>query len=246
MIGEPIYLIGFLAILIVVAFLYSSIGHGGASGYLGLMALLSLPINVMKPSALLLNIFVAGISFWFFRKHQHFKPNLFKAFAITSIPAAFIGGYFNLNPLIYKKILGILLIFAVLRMINVFGKPTNPKPFNFNLALVIGFLIGLFSGMIGIGGGIILSPIIILLGWGTLKDAAAVSALFIFVNSIAGIIGYSINGGSIPTEAFYFIPFALVGGILGSYYGSKKFNNNTLKYVLSVVLLIASVKLFLV
>ncbi|WP_228853378.1 sulfite exporter TauE/SafE family protein [Aegicerativicinus sediminis] len=246
MIGEPLYLIGFLAILIVVAFLYSSIGHGGASGYLGLMALFSLPMDVMKPSALLLNIVVAGISFWFFRKHKYFKPNLFKAFAISSIPAAFIGGYLNLNPLIYKKILGVLLIFAVLRMINVFGKPTNPKPFSFKLALVIGFCIGLFSGMIGIGGGIILSPIIILLGWGSLKEAAAVSALFIFVNSIAGIIGFSINGGSIPTEAFYFIPFALVGGILGSYYGSKKFGNNTLKYVLSVVLLIASIKLFLV
>ncbi len=240
-------IVPFLLILIVVSFLYASVGHGGASGYLALMALFSFPSIYMKPTALLLNVFVSGISFWFFRKNQHFKWKLFYPFAITSIPAAFLGGYITINATLYKQILGVFLVFAILRMLNVFGKEKQEiKTNDFIVSLLIGAGIGLFSGMIGIGGGIILSPVIVLLGWGNMKQAAAVSALFIFVNSVAGIVGFSVNNGNIPTEAWSFIPIAIVGGSFGAMYGSQKFNMKTLKYVLATVLIIAAVKLFLV
>ena len=240
-------LVPFLLILVVVAFLYASVGHGGASGYLALMALFSFPVLFMKPIALVLNIFVSGVSFWFFRKHQHFKWKLFYPFAISSIPAAFIGGYISVNAGFYKKILGFFLIFAILKMLNVFGgEKEEQKENNLVISLLIGACIGLFSGMIGIGGGIILSPVIVLLAWGNMKQAAAVSALFIFVNSISGLIGFTINEGAVPSEVLYFIPVALIGGSLGAIYGSKKYSMNTLKYVLAGVLTIAAVKLFLV
>ncbi|WP_317041747.1 sulfite exporter TauE/SafE family protein [Tenacibaculum agarivorans] len=240
-------LVPFLLILGIVAFLYASVGHGGASGYLALMALFAFPVLFMKPIALVLNVFVSGISFWFFRKHQHFKWTLFYPFAITSIPAAFIGGYVSVNANFYKKILGFFLIFAILKMLNVFGKEKNElKDNNLVISLLIGASIGFFSGMIGIGGGIILSPVIVLLAWGNMKQAAAVSALFIFVNSIAGLVGFTMHKGQIPTEVLYFIPVALLGGGLGAVYGSKKYSMSTLKYVLAGVLTIAVVKLFLV
>ncbi len=240
-------IVPFLLILIIVSFLYASVGHGGASGYLALMALFSFPSIYMKPTALLLNVFVSGISFWFFKKNQHFKWKLFYPFAITSIPAAFLGGYISVNATLYKQILGVFLIFAILRMLHVFGKEKKEiKTNNFVASLFIGAGIGIFSGMIGIGGGIILSPVIVLLAWGTMKQAAAVSALFIFVNSIAGIVGFLVNNGNIPTQAWYFIPIAIIGGGLGAMYGSEKFKMKTLKYILAVVLIIAAVKLFLV
>ncbi|MFB9054327.1 sulfite exporter TauE/SafE family protein [Formosa undariae] len=236
----------FALILVCISFLYASVGHGGASGYLALMALFSFPILVIKPTALLLNIFVSGISFWYFKKNKHFNWNLFYPFAITSIPAAFLGGYFTINTTLYKQILGVFLVIAVLRILGVFGKEQyHKKAVQIPLALLIGCGIGLFSGMIGIGGGIILSPIILLLAWGTTKESAAVSALFIFVNSIAGIIGFLLKHESFPTESFYLIPFALIGGTAGAYYGSQKFSNVKLTYMLSFVLILASFKLFM-
>lgn len=244
---NPEIFVLFLAILGVVAFLYASVGHGGASGYLALMALFSFPILVMKPSALLLNIMVSGISFWFFKKNNHFKWKLFYPFAITSIPMAFLGGFISVNATLYKQILGVFLAIAILRMLNILGKQiTETKDNNFLLSLFIGAIIGLLSGMIGIGGGIILSPVIILLGWGSMKQAAAVSALFIFVNSISGIVGFTLKGGTIPQEVWYFVPVALIGGSLGALFGSQKFNMKTLTYVLAGVLTIATIKLFLV
>lgn len=238
--------IAFAFILICISFLYASVGHGGASGYLALMALFSFPIFIIKPTALLLNIFVSGVSFWYFKKNKHFNWKLFYPFALTSIPAAFIGGYLSINPTLYKQILGVFLIIAVLRILGVFGKEQDiKKVVNLPLALLIGCGIGLFSGMIGIGGGIILSPIILLLAWGTTKESAAVSALFIFVNSISGIIGFLLNTQSFPSEAFYLVPFALIGGTAGAIFGSQKFSNLKLTYILSVVLILASFKLFI-
>lgn len=235
----------FSGILILIAFLYSSVGHGGASGYLALMALFSFPITFMKPTALLLNIFVSAVAFWYFKKNRHFKWKLFYPFAITSIPAAFIGGYITINATLYKQILAVFLLVAILRMMGFLGGEKNRKrELNLPLALAVGFGIGLFSGLIGIGGGIILSPVIILLAWGNMKDAAAVSSLFIFVNSFAGISGFLIKNNSIPLDSFILVPIALIGGTLGAIYGSRKFSNQTLTYMLSFVLLLASIKLF--
>ena len=238
------FLILFCILLAVVAFLYSSVGHGGASGYLALMAIFSVPIVVMKPSALLLNLLVSGISFFFYYKKEFFKVELFYPFAITSVPAAFIGGMIPLENSFYKIALGIVLILAALRLFGFFNSKENENvKINIPLALVMGFGIGLLSGMLGIGGGVILSPILLIFGWATLKETASISSLFIFVNSIAGLSGNFLENKTIPTESFYLVPIAVFGGILGAYYGSGYFSNTVLKYVLATVILLASVKL---
>lgn len=240
------FFILFCILLAVVAFLYASVGHGGASGYLALMSLFSFSISVMKPSALLLNLFVSAISFFFYYRKEFYKPKLFYPFAITSVPAAFIGGMLPLENNIYKIILGIVLIFAALRLLGFFiNKEREITPINNVLAMVIGFGIGLLSGMLGIGGGVILSPVLLLLGWATLKETAAISSLFIFVNSIAGLSGYFMGDKTFPSDSLYLVPIAVFGGFLGSYYGSGYFSNKVLKYVLASVILIASIKLII-
>ena len=241
--NENIYL--FLLILPIVSFLYSSVGHGGASGYLALMALFSFAPETMKPTALLLNLFVAGISFYYYYKEGFFNKKLFVSFAIASIPFAFLGGTIEIDASIYKKVLAVLLIFAILKMLNVFGKESNSiKEVKLWQGLFVGAIIGFFSGLIGIGGGIILTPIILLLHWGKMKEAAAVSALFIWVNSAAGLIGQVSSGVSIEKESFLLVAIALIGGVLGGFYGSKKINNQNLRYILAFVLIIACGKLF--
>jgi hypothetical protein len=221
------------------------VGHGGASGYLALMALFSFAPESMKPTALLLNIFVAGISFYYYYKEGYFNKKLFLSFAIASIPLAFIGGTIEVDASIYKKILAFLLIFAILKMLNVFGKDNyETKQVKLWQGLIVGGLIGFFSGLIGIGGGIILTPLILLLHWGKMKEAAAVSALFIWVNSAAGLVGQVSSGVTIEKESFLLVFIALIGGILGGYYGSKRINNQRLRYILAFVLIIACTKLF--
>jgi len=237
----------FVLLLPIVAFLYASVGHGGASGYLALMAIFSFAPEVMKPTALLLNLFVAGIAFYHYFKAGFFNKRLFLSFAMASIPLAFLGGMIEIDASIYKKVLALLLVFAILKMLNVFGKEGEQiKDVKLWQGLVVGGIIGFFSGLIGIGGGIILTPIILLLHWGKMKEAAAVSALFIWVNSAAGLIGQVSSGVELSSQSFILVAVALVGGFFGSYYGSKKFNNSLLRYLLAFVLIIASVKLFFV
>jgi uncharacterized membrane protein YfcA len=144
----------------------------------------------------------------------------------------------------YKIILGVVLVFAALRLFGFFNAQEKEiTKVNMSFALIIGFGIGLLSGMLGIGGGVILSPILLLLGWATLKETAAISSLFIFVNSVAGLAGFFIVGQSFPEESFYLVPIAVFGGIVGAYYGSGYFSNKVLKYVLATVIMLASVKL---
>jgi len=239
---ENIYI--FLLILPVVSFLYASVGHGGASGYLALMALFSFTPESMKPTALLLNIFVAGISFYYYYRAGHFNKKLFLAFAIASIPLAYLGGTLEVDASLYKKILAVLLIFAILKMLNIFGNESyTVKQVKLWQGLIVGGIIGFFSGLIGIGGGIILTPVILLLHWGKMKEAAAVSALFIWVNSVAGLIGQVSCGVTIEIESFLLVAIAIIGGVLGGYYGSKIINNQRLRYILAFVLIIACTKL---
>ena len=240
---DNIYL--FLFILPIVSFLYSSVGHGGASGYLALMVLFSFAPETMKPTALLLNLFVAGISFYYYFKEGYFNKRLFLSFAISSIPLAFLGGTIEVDASIYKKILAVLLVFAILKMLNVFGKEsTTIKDVKLWQGLIVGGIIGFFSGLIGIGGGIILTPVILLLHWGKMKEAAAVSALFIWVNSASGLIGQLSTGVTLTKDAFILVAIALIGGVLGGYLGSKKINNQNLRYILAFVLVLACFKLF--
>ncbi|GAB5416734.1 MAG: sulfite exporter TauE/SafE family protein [Crocinitomicaceae bacterium] len=238
----------FLAFLPVVAFLYASVGHGGASGYLALMALFSFAPETMKPTALLLNLFVAGISFTQFALAGHFKMRLFAVFAALSIPLSFVGGTVSIDSGVYKVVLGILLLFAIVRMLGWMGNGTEKRRFKFNssniaIGLLIGSAIGFFSGLIGIGGGIILSPVILLLGWGSVKEAAAVSALFIWVNSAAGLGGQLYTGVTLDSEVWLYAGIAVIGGFFGSYFGSQRWNVKVLRYVLAFVLVLASVKL---
>ncbi len=232
-------------LLPLVAFLYASVGHGGASGYLALLAIFGFSTNLMKPTALTLNLFVAAISFYHFWIQGHFRWSLFWPFALASVPAAFLGGLLEPDPLIYKRVLGILLIFAILRMLNIFNQSKNtPNTPNIWKGILSGGVIGFFSGLIGIGGGIILSPLILIMGWGKMKEAAAVSALFIWINSAAGLAGHLSQGTSIPNKASIYIGLSLIGGFLGGYIGSKS-NDYKLRYVLSFALIIASLKLLI-
>ncbi len=241
------YPIIFLLLLFWVAFLYASVGHGGASGYLALMALFGVMAPaMMKSSALIMNIFVSSISFFHYYKAGHFRWRLFFPFAIASIPMAFLGGYVILDPLIYKRILGVVLIFPILRFFGIFGKTeASERRVNLPLALLVGGIIGLLSGLIGIGGGIILSPVILLLHWGNMKQTAAVSALFILVNSAAGLSGMFSTGIGIDPSVYLWVAVALAGGFAGAYLGSEKFNNLVLKRILAVVLTLACIKLLI-
>lgn len=234
----------FYLLLFFVAFLYSSVGHGGASGYLALMAFFSFAPETMRPTALLLNIFVSLTAFIQYHRSGHFRWQLFWPFAIASIPAAFIGGLIVVDAKLYKMILGVLLLFPVVRLGGLkFSEEKNKKEQGLLPSLIIGGLIGLLSGMIGIGGGIILSPVILLLHWANMKQTAAVSALFILVNSLAGLAGLFTKSFEIRPEMLWMIVVAFIGGLAGSYLGAKKFEGAFLKKVLAVVLLMASIKL---
>ncbi len=231
-------------IILLVAFLYASVGHGGASGYLAIMSLYNFAPETLKPTALMLNLFVAGISFVQYYRKGFFNRRLFTVFAITSIPAAFLGGMISIDPDLYKRILGVLLIFAIFRILGLFGSGKedvkNPK---LVAGLIIGAIIGFFSGLIGIGGGIILSPVILLMGWGNVKETAAVSALFIWVNSLAGMIGLMSTGITFSDQLVPLVLIALAGGLAGGFVGSHKWSMRSLKVALSIVLIMACFKL---
>jgi len=240
------YLPLFLALILVMAFMYASVGHGGASGYLAILALFSVEPSLMKSSALILNIFVSLISFAQYYRGGHFRWKLFLPFAIASIPASYLGASIPLGADIYKKILGICLIFPVLRLAGLFGKESNEtRELPFIYGLLIGAIIGFLSGMIGIGGGIILSPVILLFHWANMKETAAVSALFILVNSISGLLALTAKGFSPSPEIYTWLIVAIIGGYAGAYLGSRRFNNTVLRYILASVLLVASIKLIL-
>ena len=234
----------FYLLLFLVAFLYSSVGHGGASGYLALMALFSFTPEVMKPTALLLNLFVAGTAFVQFYRGKHFIWKIFLPLALASVPMAFLGGMITIDASIYKKILGCLLLIPIARFIFFKNIPVdNLKEPGIGLPAVIGAVIGFLSGLIGIGGGIILSPIILLLKWTNQKQTAAISALFIFVNSLSGLGGQLTRGIQFSTDMVAYVAIAFTGGLLGSYFGSLRYRQDLLKYLLAGVLLLASVKL---
>ncbi|MBS1518599.1 MAG: sulfite exporter TauE/SafE family protein [Bacteroidetes bacterium] len=237
-----------LPLLFLVAVFYSSVGHGGASGYLAAMSILGMNPELMRTSALILNLFVSGISFYGFRKGGHFRWKLFFPFAVTSVPAAFTGAGFQADTLYYKIILGIVLLFASLKISGLTDnlKLNIKSGFSLITAMTAGLILGFVSGMIGIGGGIILSPILLIFGWADVKETAAVSALFIFVNSASGLARISLDGIYADIETVYMISAVIAGGMIGTYWGSYVADSRVLRYVLSAVLFAASVKLIFV
>ena len=240
----PDSIILFYSLLFLVAFLYASVGHGGASGYLALMAIFSITPEVMKPTALLLNLFVSLTSFIQFYRGKHFIWKIFWPLALASVPMAFIGGMLVIDASIYKKILGIFFLIPVARFLFFPNTPANElKNSNTSLSLLIGAALGFLSGLIGIGGGIILSPILLFLKWTDQKQTAAISALFIFVNSLSGLAGQFTKGIQFSSNMLWYVVIALAGGLLGAYFGALKFKQTILKNVLAVVLLLAVYKL---
>lgn len=233
-----------LAIL-VVGFLYASVGHAGASGYIAIMSLFSLDPSFIKPTALLLNIVVASITAWQFYRAGFFSWSLFWPFALLAIPFAFLGGSINLPAHSFKMLVGCVLLFSAYRFLLYPQSDTAISPPKRGVAMMLGAGLGLLSGLTGTGGGIFLTPLLLFKRWATTKAAAATSALFILLNSTAGLAGYWSSTQHIPSIGLYMVFAAVAGGTMGSYLGSRRFNHIVIKRLLSVVLLIAGVKLIL-
>lgn len=231
-----------------VALLYSSVGHGGASGYIALMSLLGMAPSEIKPIALLLNVLVAGIGTWQFFRAGHFSWTLFWPFALLSAPCAFFGGYLNLPSGLFSNLLGGLLLLSALQFVVRPPMERPPRPVRTPLALGVGGGVGLISGLTGTGGGIFLTPVLIVAGWAPTRSAAAVSAPFILLNSLAGLVGTLAAGGHFPdlAGALFLAVAGILGGTLGSYLGSRRLPSPVLKRLLALVLTIAGVKLLMV
>lgn len=227
----------------VIAFLYASVGFGGATGYLAVMQFFGVKPQVMASTALVLNIVVAGVSFTSYYRSGYLRRDLLVPFIVASIPAAFIGGYFKLTNQVYSILLYVVLTFVAMRMLFFSGKNhdlQSSKPVPFGLAVIIGLVIGLLSGMVGIGGGIFLSPIIIYAGWGSSKQAASVAAAFIVLNSASGLLG-RVLGGTLALDWFStaLLPFGVLGALVGSWLGAQRLSNLNLRRVLGVVMSLA-------
>jgi uncharacterized membrane protein YfcA len=240
--------IAVLALLILVlAVLYSSVGHAGASGYLAAMALFGVAPAVMKPTALTLNILVATIGTVKFYRAGCVSWRRLLPFVAASVPFAFVGGYITLPGHWYKTTVGLVLLVAAYRLFRVAHKAAEQaeeKRVPLWAALLSGAGIGLLSGLTGTGGGIFLSPLLLLTGWAETRQASGLSAAFILFNSIAGLLGNVSSIGSLPTSSiFIFAPAVIVGGLLGAEYGSKRGAGATLRRLLAVVLVIAGCKL---
>src|SRR5213592_2563894 len=227
----------------VIAFLYSSVGHAGASGYIAAMTLFGLAPTIIRPTALLLNILVASIGALQFWRAGHFTWKLFWPFALLSIPAAYFGGHLQPSASILRILIGLVLLFSAVRLIFRRNDPEKilipSRPTTISVGAGLGFL----SGLTGTGGGIFLTPLLLFCRWAHIRQAAAVSALFIWVNSIAGLIGYFTKVRSIPSLGLVLAAAAIIGGIFGSHLGSRHFPVRTISIILATVLLIAGVKL---
>jgi uncharacterized membrane protein YfcA len=229
--------------ILVVAFLYSSVGHAGASGYIAVMSLASLAPEQIKPTALSLNILVACIGSWQFWRAGYFSWRLFCPFALTSVPMAFLGGYLSLPAHVFKVIVGVVLLLSAANFIwrpssdHVRAEPARP------VALAAGGALGLLSGLTGTGGGIFLTPLLLVMRWCTTKTAAATSAFFILLNSSAGLLGHVGASHRLPGFIAPLVVAALIGGSAGSWLGSRRLSPVGIKRMLAAVLVIAGFKL---
>src|SRR5213596_777678 len=232
----------FLAIGLI-ALLYSSVGHAGASGYIATMTLFGLAPTVIRPTALVLNILVASIGAFQFWRAGHFSWKLFWPFVLLSIPAAYVGGYLQPTASILRILIGIVLLSSAARLMFRRSDPPQTFPPSRPTALSIGAGLGFLAGLTGTGGGIFLTPLLLFFRWAHIRQAAAVSALFIWVNSIAGLIGYFTAVHSVPTLGIVLGAAAIVGGFVGSRLGSRHFPTRTISILLAIVLTIAGAKL---
>jgi uncharacterized protein len=235
-----------LALLFAIgAALYSSVGHGGASAYLAAMALFSVAPEVMKPTALALNLIVAGFGAWRYWSRDLSNWKLVLAFALTATPAAFVGGGIHLPAIYYKPLVGIILWLAAVRLLWtpkwLMERPVRTPPLS--VSLPVGAVLGLLAGLTGTGGGIFLSPLIILLGWEEPRRTSGVVAAFIFLNSAAGLLGNYASVGQLPAEIPVYSGAVAVGALVGTWLGVERLPRTWLLRLLGVVLVIAGAKM---
>ena len=230
-----------------IAVLYSTVGHAGASGYLATMALLAFPPNLMKPTALALNILVALITSLRFYTAGYFSWRLFWPFAIASVPLAYLGGGLIVALNIYKSLVGIALLFAAALLLMRYrasgSDDNNIRLPSIPISLLVGGLIGFVSGLTGVGGGIFLSPVLVIAGWAGLRQTSAVAAFFILVNSISGLVGHLQKGGTLPDNLPVWAVVVFAGGFIGSSLGATRINNPVLRVLLGIVLIFAGIKI---
>ena len=232
------------------AILYSSVGHGGASGYLAAMGLVGVAPVIMRPTALVMNIAVASISLYKFARANGFNWRLFLPFAVTSVPMAFVGGRIQLPIAWFGVLVGAVLLYSAVRLlIETMGvkvaerSVTGPPPVT--LALAIGAGIGLLSGLTGVGGGIFLSPLLVLAGWASVRDSAAPTAAFILINSIAGLLGLLTRQPTLPDALPYWVVAVIAGGLIGATFGASRLDSRALRRSLGAVLVIAAGKMLI-
>lgn len=230
--------------IILIAFLYSSVGHGGASGYLALMAIFSVSHLTMRPAALLLNILVASIASWHFIRAGYFSTRIFIPFALASVPAAFIGGTIVLGEELYKPLVGVVLLYAAYKLFRSSGSVEGSRNVNLSFfpMFLIGGAIGLVSGLTGVGGGIFLSPLLLLAGLSDTKTASGVTALFVLVNSAAGLTGTLFSLQHLDPTIGAWLLAAGLGGLLGARFG-RRVSPFIIRRLLSLVLIIAGLKM---
>jgi uncharacterized membrane protein YfcA len=232
----------FLAIGLI-AFLYSSVGHAGASGYIATMTLFGVAPTTIRPTALVLNILVASIGTFQFWQAGHFSWKLFWPFALLSIPGAYFGGYLQPSASVLRILIGIVLLFSAARLVFRRSDPPHTFPPSRPMAVGVGAGLGFLAGLTGTGGGIFLTPLLLFCRWAHIRQAAAVSALFIWVNSIAGLVGYFTKVHSLPSLGFVLAAAAIIGGIIGSHLGSRRLAVRVISLFLATVLVVAGIKL---
>ncbi len=231
-------------LFLLASLLYASVGHGGASSYLALMVWLGWPLEQIRPQALTLNLVVSLAGTLLFVKAGAFREKLFLPLVVASIPLAWLGGNIRLPHSLYEGLLAFGLFVAALRLLFQPRTRETSVP-RLGWLLLVGGLIGWVSGMIGIGGGIFLTPVLIIAGWVTPKEAAALSAPFIFVNSAAGLMGLAEAGYAWEGFHWSLIPAVFLGGSIGAWWGSHRSSPPRLRYAMSLVLLVACSKLVL-
>lgn len=240
-----------LALLVFgVAFFYSSVGFGGASGYLAAMSLFALAPQFMASTALILNVVVSSVAFVTYYRAGHFSFPLLWPFLLTSVPAAFVGGFFPVNEKLYLILLYGALAYVGLRLLvdstAKWEEAQSSQSISYPWALIAGTGIGLFSGILGLGGGIFLSPIIVLARWGTSKQAANVCAAFILVNSVSGLAGRVVGGNFLfGLMGAALLPLGLAGAMLGSRLGAHTLNGSGVRRLLGAILLLAALRFVL-
>ena len=240
-----------LAALGLVAFLYASVGHAGASGYLAVLALAGFSGSVIKPIALILNVAVASVGSWQFIRAGYLRWRTFWPLVVLSVPAAYLGGSLMLPTLWFNRLVGLVLVVSSIRLLRDPHDAQSLREPNVSVLLLTGGGLGLLAGLTGTGGGVFLTPLLLFRRWCTTKQAAACSVVFILLNSLAGLSGYVMARGGLLAGAFdplgpmmsFSVPVVFAAGALGARFGSHHWPGALLRRLLAIVLLLAATKL---